>query len=46
MQLGLGGWSPLVVVGSSQEVIEDLENDGDATSRMAVAALTAGGQCA
>lgn len=41
-----GRWSPLVVVGSSEEVIQDLENDGDATSRMADAALTARGQCA
>lgn len=41
-----GRWSPLVVVGSSEEVIEDLEDDGDATSRMADAALTARGQSA
>lgn len=41
-------WSPLVVVGSPEEVIEDLENDGDATPRMAdaTAALTARGQSA
>lgn len=32
-----------MVAGSSEEVIEDLENDGDATARMADTTLTARG---
>lgn len=41
-----GGLSPLMVVGCSEEVIEDLENDVDATPRMVDAALTARAQSA
>lgn len=41
-----GGSSPLVAVGSPEKVIEDLQNDGDATARMAAAALTARSQSA
>lgn len=44
--MGRGRLSPLVVVGGSEEVVEDLENDANATSRMADGALTAGGQSA
>lgn len=39
-------WSTLGVEGSPEEVIEDLDNDGDATPGMADAALTARGQSA
>lgn len=41
-----GGLSPLVVAGRSEEVVEDLEDDADAASRMADAAFTARGQSA
>ena len=41
-----GRLSPLVVEGSPEEVVEDLENDGDATWRMADVARTARGQSA
>lgn len=41
--MGEGGWRPLVVAGSSEEVIEDLENDGNAAARMTDTALTARG---
>lgn len=34
-----------MVAGGVEEVVEDLQNDGDATSRMSDAALTARGQC-
>lgn len=46
MELGEGAWSPLVVAGSSEQVVEDLENDGDAAPRVADAGLTARGQSA
>lgn len=46
MQMRKGGSSPLVAVGSPEKVIEDLQNDGDATAKMAAAALTARSQSA
>lgn len=39
-----GRLSPLVEKGRSEEVLEDLENDAKASSRMADAGLTARGQ--
>lgn len=44
--MGKGGWSPLVVTRSSEEVIEDLENDGDAMPLVTGATLTERGQSA
>lgn len=44
--LGEGGWCPLVAAGSSEEVIENLENDGNATSRVTDAGLTVRSQSA
>lgn len=40
----MGGQSPLVVGGSLKEVIENLENNSDATLRLAKAGLTARNQ--
>lgn len=35
-----GRWSLLVVVGSGEEVVQDLEDDGNATARMVELVLT------
>lgn len=44
--LGEGGWCPLVAAGSSEEVVENLKNDGNATSRVTDVGLTVRSQSA